>query len=381
MFRNRGGATAGASGHVGTPSCQSDDVTTAAMALRDKTSTSSRPLSASPLTCLHMALVPLPAQELEQLLSVGPPTGEQYAAYWGRTPRERYGRTLESAIVTVLGVLFSYFLSFVMGSFVATFLGTLFFFWGILSPQFKATQRNWEFLGGRPLVDPWKSASTDSRSSRRRRNDNSNGPTDEPDNAGLYGALYLGSIHDVCVVEGSTDRREYDLADFRDYRMETDELEQYTGEPYLLRVRLRDAKGRELQVHAHMSEEYVEVQSAMPVVAVLLSTRHRFDQLAAITDLYVPNADCWIGDYPYLNRVEIQSLLAQDDEIWQSLEKEAMLAAAEDQAWQSSDVYQKEERPVSVDEQQHVEDDNDDKGYERPSDYEKVRVQRRGRRR
>ena len=74
----------------------------------------------------HMALVPLPTEELEQLLAVGAPTGEQYATYWGRTPQERYGRILESSIVSFLGVFFSYFLSFVMGGFVATILGTLF---------------------------------------------------------------------------------------------------------------------------------------------------------------------------------------------------------------------------------------------------------------
>ena len=302
-----------------------------------------------------MALVPLPTEELEQLLAVGAPTGEQYATYWGRTPQERYGRILESSIVSFLGVFFSYFLSFVMGGFVATILGTLFFFWGILSPQFKATQRNWEFLGGRQLVDPWKT-------SRKGGN---------PDNAGLYGALYLGFVDDVCVVEKSSDTREYDLAEFQDYTMETDELEQFTGEPYLLRVRLRDSKGRELQVHTRMSEEYLDVQRCMPVVAILLSTRRKFDELAAITDLFVPDADCWIGDYPYLNRVETQSLLAQDDEIWTALEKEAAFANAEEQAWEPTPD---DENEKPVDERF---DQNSDQDSENFSDREKVRVPRR----
>eukprot|EP00977_Amphora_coffeiformis_P005679 scaffold1193_cov158-Amphora_coffeaeformis.AAC.1 len=299
-----------------------------------------------------MALVPLPSEELEQLLSVGPPTGEQYATYWGRTPQERYGRILESSIVSFLGVFFSYFLSFVMGGFVATILGTLFFFWGILSPQFKAAQRNWEFLGGRQLVDPWKGG--------------------DPDGAGLYGALYLGFVDDVCVVEQSTDTREYDLADFEDYTMETDDLEQYTGEPYLLRVRLRDSKGRELQIHTRMSEEYLDIQTKMPVMAILLSTRRKFDKLAAITDLFVPEADCWIGDYPYLNRVEVQSLLAEDDEIWAGLEQEGGFAAAEVEAWEPS--------PLEDDDLDKGSTNKDDEDDPNSLGREKVRVQRRGRR-
>ena len=307
-------------------------------------------------TALSMALVPLPTEEMEQYLAVGAPTGEQYATYWGRTPQERYGRALESSIVGFLGVFFSYFLSFVMGGFVATILGTLFFFWGILSPQFKATQRNWEFLGGRQLVDPWKV--------QREGQD--------PDSAGLYGALYLGFIDDVCVVEKSTDTREYDLAEFDDYTMETDELAQYTGDPYLLRVRLRDSKGRELQVHTRMSEEYLDVQPQMPVVAILLSTRRKFDQLAGITDLFVSDADCWIGDYPYLNRNEIQTLLAEDDEIWSTLEQEAAFAAAESQAWEAS-RYEGNDDGDSV---RANDNDNDDESF---SDPEKVRIQRRSR--
>ena len=36
-------------------------------------------------SALNMALLPLPVDELEELLVVGPPSGPQYATYWGRT--------------------------------------------------------------------------------------------------------------------------------------------------------------------------------------------------------------------------------------------------------------------------------------------------------
>jgi hypothetical protein len=81
----------------------------------------------------------------------------------------------------------------------------------------------------------------------------------DPDKAGLYPAIFLGQILDLCVVESAddADEDEYDIGDFDDYQMATDELEQFSGEPYLLRVRCIDQTGRKLQVHTRLSEEYV----------------------------------------------------------------------------------------------------------------------------
>ena len=255
------------------------------------------------------ALIPLTVTEAESLLSTGPPTGAQYSVYIGRTPRERFGRLIESSIVGFLGVFFSYFLSFVIGGFFATILGCVFFFWGILSPEFQAYQRNWEFLGGRPLVD------LDDSFAKK-----------DPDKAGLYSALFVGHVADIAVVEDAISDVEYDLDDFRDYTMNGDELEKLTGQSYLLRVWARDRTGRELQVHTRMSEEYVDgaLEAGLPVTAILLSTKSNFSRLAAISDLYVPDANLWLGDYPYLDREQMETLLAEDDDIWNALQAEAV---------------------------------------------------------
>lgn len=262
-----------------------------------------------------MALVPLAVDDLDQLLVIsGPPTAAQTYTYWGRTQRERYGRIFESTAVTILGVIFSYCLSFVLGGFVATILGSIFSFWSIFSPQLQAYQRNWELRGGRDLVDPWIVGEN--------RYDNE----EEESKQGLYGALFLGRLEDVCVVEevSALASEEYDLADFTDYNMETDELERWAGIPYLLRVNAQDREGRTLQVHARMSEEYIDLESGQPVVGIMLSTSQRFTALAALTDIFVPDLDCWIGDYPYLDRAEMEQLLADDDEIWDLLQAERM---------------------------------------------------------
>ncbi|KAG7358777.1 hypothetical protein IV203_015366 [Nitzschia inconspicua] len=261
----------------------------------------------STCTTRQMSLIPLPVEDLEDLLMVGSPSGQQYATYWGRTKREKYNQLVESAIVAFIGTFFSYFLSFVVGGFVSTIIGTMFFFWAILSPDFKARQRNWEFLGGRPLVDPWMFDEADF------------GRNDE----GLFGSLLLGRVDDVCVVEDTAAIKEYDLEDFQDYTPESDELEQIAGTPYLLRLRVSDDEGRELQVHARLLEEYLGIEQGMPASAILLSTSQSFSSLAALTDIYIPDIGCFVGDYPYLNPTETEALFAEDDDLWGMLQSQS----------------------------------------------------------
>jgi hypothetical protein len=58
----------------------------------------------------------------------------------------------------------------------------------------------------------------------------------------------------------------------------------------------------------------------MPVLSILLSTSQKFTSLAALTDFMIPDADAWVGDYPYLNRPEVEARLADDDELWELLQ-------------------------------------------------------------
>jgi hypothetical protein len=315
-----------------------------------------------------MALVTLNVDELERLISSsGKPTGAQYATYWGRTMKERYGRMVESATVGFLGVFFSYFLSFVVGGFVATILGSLFFFWGILSPELKAYQRNWEFLGGRQLVD--------FNIVQQRQMD--------PEHAGLYGGLFLGRIVDACVVEDTNDNadQEYDLADFDDYTMETDELDRYTGQPYLLRVRCSDRQGRTLQIHTRLTEDYLRIRPGIPATTLLLSTSPKFTKLAALTDVFVVSTDndtedkmgsCWIGDYPYLDRLELESFLAENDDLWDALQDEA--TSFEDETLVGESNFGRR-NPFSDSDQNYS-----DLDYDRDeADWQKIRVRNKGR--
>ena len=103
-----------------------------------------------------MSLLLIPVPVLNRLLTTAVPTPAQYSTYhWGVTTREKYNAIFEACGVGFLGVFAAYFLSFVVGQFVATILGVIAAFWIIISPELKAYQRNWELRGERDLVDPW----------------------------------------------------------------------------------------------------------------------------------------------------------------------------------------------------------------------------------
>ena len=257
-----------------------------------------------------MSLIPIPAFQLSSLHVTGLPTSAQYAAYWGRTSRERYQSMAESFNVTFLGVFGAYFLSFILGQFVAMFAGFVAAFWVLLSPELKAYNRNWELRGGRDLVDPWLEEEVDF------------GDLDE-DQRGLYGAYFFGRVVRAAVVEDPNlpPSEEYPLEEFDDYTMETDENERLMGTPWNFRLMVTDQEGRDMQVHGRMSEEYLDIEEGMPVAGIVLSTSQNFEQLAGLTDFCIPDAQCWVGDYPYLDRTGFESSIVKDG-LWGTLLEE-----------------------------------------------------------
>ena len=254
-------------------------------------------------TQLQMSLIPIPVNELQDILptpSKLTPSGDQYVTYLGRTPQQRFNSLFEGVSIAFLGSMFAYFISFVIGQFFATLLGIIFLFWPILSPEFKAYNRNWELVGGRDLVDVWMDEE-----------DYNNGYYDlvPEDKRGLYGAYYVAQIEDVCVVDDvrASSEEEYDLEEFSGYTMATDELQSVTGLPWKLRLRLLDDEGRGMQVHSRMSEDYLDIQPGMNAVGVLLSTSKKFGKLAGMSDFCILDdvdgvAVSWVGDYPYLDK-------------------------------------------------------------------------------
>jgi len=248
---------------------------------------------------LLMSLIPIPASELDDILCLsGAPTGEQFASYYGRTSRERYNALFEAGSVTFLGLWASYFISFVVGSPIATMFGSAAAMYFLIGPEIKAIQRNWELRGGRDLVDVWTDGDDDGYG--------------EVDENGLYGAVYFAYVTSACVVKDEFSDEEYELDDFYDYTMENDELEAEIGIPWKFRLLLRDKNKRELQIHARMSQDYTEIKEGMPIASILLSTRRDFSSLDGLTDIFVPDIGSWVGDYPYLSKGNFIHFLTDD---------------------------------------------------------------------
>ena len=294
--------------------------------IRSSPSYKQQPKAQAPIITRSMSLIPAPINELETILPTPThlsPTGEQYMTYFGRTPRERYNSLFEGISIAFVGSMLSYFISFVIGQFLATCFGVICIFWPILGPEVKAYQRNWELLAGRPLVDVWMDEDEDI---------DGDFILSLPENKrGLYGAYYIATIRDVCVVDDvrATASQEYDLVEFSQYTQVRDEMMSITGIPWKLRLRLSDMAGREMQVHCRLSEEYLPIQCGMTAAGVLLSTSRKFTKLAGMTDFCILNvlyddtdADddgrqqrggakttdanvevvTWVGDYPYLDK-------------------------------------------------------------------------------
>ncbi len=137
------------------------------------------------------------------------------------------------------------------------------------------------------------------------------------DNRGLYGAYYLTTIEDVCVVDDvrAPADDEYNLDEFSGYTMANDELESVTGIPWKLRLRLLDNEGRGMQIHCRMSEDYLDIEPGMSAVGVLLSTSKTFGELAGMADFCVIDEEgpvAWVGDYPYLEKDKFLRTLNQN---------------------------------------------------------------------
>lgn len=78
------------------------------------------------------SLVPIPVNELQDILPTPSrltPNGDQYVTYFGRTSQQRFNSLFEGVSIAFLGSMFAYFISFVIGQFMASLLGIIFLFW------------------------------------------------------------------------------------------------------------------------------------------------------------------------------------------------------------------------------------------------------------
>ncbi|CAM9369124.1 unnamed protein product [Phaeothamnion confervicola] len=208
------------------------------------------------LTC---KLTPLSFETATRLLPLVA-TRDQWTQYWGRTEVQRAGKIFEAAVVTFLGLWACYFTSFFMGAGLTSILGAGFAFYWLLGPSLSAYRKN-RTLRGR--LAPGR------------------------DSAGGVAGLFSARVTSV--------QEEYNPVTRRALRL-------------LLLV--EDEDGRALQFRVSMAPEYRRIRQGMRVEVLLLATDPSFTRVVGVSDAFIPAADVWVGEYPYLERLQFRRLLA-----------------------------------------------------------------------
>jgi hypothetical protein len=76
-----------------------------------------------------------------------------------------------------------------------------------------------------------------------------------------------------------------------------------------LQLIIKDETDRQLEVITQWQPAYSELRSQMKCECIVASPSKDFNSLSTITEVWVPSCDCWVGDYPYVNRDRFQSLI------------------------------------------------------------------------
>lgn len=184
---------------------------------------------------------------------------EQVAAYWGVNPKERLQRILESALVSYGGAWAAWFLSFMAGGYVASFVGTFLIFNWMYTPWVNAKKRNAKI---------WPST----------------GET-------IHYAVFMGRIKQLKKVKRRAGKSIGAVA-----------------QEYLLML-VKDERGRELEVVTQWQPSYSKLRKDMRCDTIISSLNRDFESIFMIADLWAPACDVWIGDYPYLQRQPFKRVL------------------------------------------------------------------------
>jgi len=228
-----------------------------------------------------MSILPLKRQVVNRLVPFWA-TSLQLEWFSGNTEREKFEVVLQTTFVAFLGLWGSYFVSFVVGSPLATISGAFFSMNGLLRPIFLAYQRAVKVRGYDPEV---------------------------PHIAGLFSGEVLSC---------ETETRDAPVRVFEPSdRLVGSPLPPLKAPPprrFESILRIQDESGRRLVVRAPRTKAHARVEPGMRVEVVIFAEGiENFDQVIGATDAYIPEAAVWFGSYPYLDRNEFKSFLAAQD--------------------------------------------------------------------
>jgi len=79
--------------------------------------------------------------------------------------------------------------------------------------------------------------------------------------------------------------------------------------PEALVMCVEDEEGRKLRVYAPVLPSYKRVRPGMRCEGLVLSETPGFEELLGVSDLFVPAAGAWVGEYPYVDKVPFKAFL------------------------------------------------------------------------
>merc|ERR1712146_21569 len=107
---------------------------------------------------------------------------------------------------------------------------------------------------------------------------------------GTYGALFSGIIEDIVVENKMTSEGKV---------------------LRLMKISVTDSENRKINVTARFIQPYKSIYIGMYAHAVVLSDYSDFRTLRGISDLFIPSAGQWFGDYPHLDKFEMRAMWRQ----------------------------------------------------------------------
>jgi len=227
-----------------------------------------------------MKILPVKREVLDRLVPFWV-TPMQLEWLGGSTDREKFEVVLQNTFVAFLGLWGSYFISFVVGSPLATVCGAAFAMNGLFRPIVLAYQRAIKVRG----YDP-----------------------DVPHIAGLFSG-------EVVSCEAEVDNMRPSVLKLNDVSPGSPLPLLESSAPIVeTTLAMQDEEGRRLVVRAPQTKAHKRVQPGMRVEVIIFAEGlDDFEEVSGATDAYIPEAGVWFGSYPYLDRNEFKSFLAARD--------------------------------------------------------------------
>lgn len=203
-------------------------------------------------------LVPLTRNKFEQVVPLLA-TGAQYAYYWGKFPD-----FLKRLMISVLGVVLFFLINVFFGDAADPFEPLLFFF-GIIAglywlwaPVYWATIRN--------------------AATRRF----------------LYAGFWRGKVLDLFVSEEIIGEEE--SVNNRGQLVITENRERR------LNIEVGDESGFSTQLQVPLRRTHKLIRRGQLVEMVLMSNRSDLSSIIKVSDIFIPDLNLWVSEYPYLQR-------------------------------------------------------------------------------